>query len=72
MTVAKQDLLEPASGAHVHHHTHPDIVKRLRRAEGFLRFALSEEGRALYRDCGYLPPEAGAADGTEPAGGPSP
>lgn len=46
--------------------------ERLRRAEGFLRFALSEEGRALYRDCGYLPPEAGAADGAGPAGRSSP
>jgi DNA-binding FrmR family transcriptional regulator len=32
----------------VHHHTHPEIVKRLRRAEGHLRSILTmiEEGRS--------------------------
>jgi hypothetical protein len=32
--------------------------ERLARAEGFLRFVSSAEGRALSRACGYLPPAA--------------
>lgn len=45
--MTKQDVLDPKATPHVHHHTHPEIVKRLRRAEGHLRSiqAMIEEGR---------------------------
>ncbi len=37
----------PSDDIHVHHHTHADIVKRLRRAEGHLRSIITmiESGR---------------------------
>lgn len=41
-------VIPTATAVQVHHHTHPDIVKRLRRAEGHLRsiIAMIEGGRA--------------------------
>ena len=38
---------------------------RLARAAPFLRFVQSDEARAIYRDCGYLPPAA-SEDGAAP------
>lgn len=45
--MSKQDVADRPVSAPVHHHTHPEIMKRLRRAEGHLRSILTmiEEGR---------------------------
>jgi DNA-binding FrmR family transcriptional regulator len=45
--VTKSSSTAPPADAHVHHHTHSDIVKRLRRAEGHIRSIVTmiEAGR---------------------------